>query len=144
MLYNLKILFTSSLKFLSSLYLSSAFQLNVGCFIMCPPYLGSTFCVFSALATAMAYFTALVASATACTTASLAFVCLLAIICICTLSVYVCLYETFYSLHHVVFLALVKIMLVDVYMYIYCYVHESKSECAFTCVHDYIYSDSAL
>ena len=34
MLYDLNTLFTSNLNFLSSLYLSSASQLNVGCFIM--------------------------------------------------------------------------------------------------------------
>ena len=41
------------------------------------------------------------------------------------------------------FLALVKITPVDVYMHIYCYVHECKSECVFTCMGDNIYSDSA-
>ena len=44
----------------------------------------------------------------------------------------------------VVFLALIKITLVDVYMHIYCYVHESKSEYVFNCAHDYIYHDSTL
>ena len=74
MLYNLRILFNSSLKFLSSLYLSSASQLNVGFFIMGLPSLGPTFCILSALATAMACTSALVASASACTIATLVFV----------------------------------------------------------------------
>ena len=82
MLFDLKILFTSSLKFLSSLHLSSPSQLNVGCFITGPPILGPTFCILSALATAMARIAALVASATAC------------IICIC---LFTCHYMYMYS-----------------------------------------------
>ena len=95
-LYDSKIVFTSSLKFMSSLYLCSASQLNVGCFIMGPPSLDTTFCVLSATATVMVCTAAIVASATACVIASLVFVCCLAIIHICTLSAYVCLYD-FYS-----------------------------------------------
>ena len=64
MLYDLKILFTSSLKFLSSLHLSSASRLNVGCFIMGVPSLGPTLCVPSDLETAMACIAALVTSVT--------------------------------------------------------------------------------
>ena len=79
MLYDLKICFTSSLKFLSSLYLSSASQLNVGYFIA---GLNPTFCVLCAPATAMACIAALVASATACAIASLVFVCSCDIWCI--------------------------------------------------------------
>ena len=93
--YNLKILFTSSMKFLSSLYLSSASQFNVGYFILGLPSLHPALCVPSALARAMANITSLVASTTPCTVASFTFVCSLAIICICTHSAYVCLYETF-------------------------------------------------
>ena len=93
--YNLKVLFAFNLKFLSSLYLFCASQLNVDCFIMGLPSMGPAFCVLSAAATARVCIAAFVASATACTIASLAFVCLLAIICICTLSAYVCLHETF-------------------------------------------------
>ena len=116
-----KIMFTSTLKFLSSLYLlSSASQLNVGCFMIGLPSLVPMFCVLSALATAMACID-LVVSATTCTIGSFASVCSFTIICIYTLSAYVCLYETFYSCHHVVFLALVKITPVDAYMCIYCY-----------------------
>ena len=73
MLYNLKILFTSSLKFLTSLYLSSVSQLKVHCFIKGPHSHGPTFCVLYAPATAMACIAALVASATVCAIASLAF-----------------------------------------------------------------------
>ena len=43
-----------------------------------------------------------------------------------------------------VLLALVNIIPIDSYMHIYCYCMISKSECVFTCAHDYIYSDSAL
>ena len=81
MLYNLKILFTCSLKFfLSSLHLSSASRLNVGCFIMGLPSLGPAFCVLSAPATVMACIAALVSSVTACAIASLVFVCSISII----------------------------------------------------------------
>ena len=82
-------------QFLSSLYLSSASQVNVGCYIMTPPSLGPAFCVLSAPATAMACIAALVASATAYVITSLVFVCSLAIVHMCTLSAYVLLYETF-------------------------------------------------
>ena len=48
-LYDLNIPFTYSLKFFSSLHLSSMSQLNVGCFIMDMPTLGPTlFCSFCA------------------------------------------------------------------------------------------------
>ena len=104
MLYSKKILFTSSLRFLNLLYLSSDSQLNVWCFFTCLPNLGFTFCVLSTLVTGMTCIAALVASATACDIASLAFACSFPIICICTLFAYVCLYETFYSQHHVAFL----------------------------------------
>ena len=79
MSYNLKILFTSSLKFLCLLYLSSASQLKVGCFILGLPSLGPTFCVLSVLVTAIACIAVHVASAIPCANASLAFVCSLAI-----------------------------------------------------------------
>ena len=68
-LYNLKILFTSSLKFWSLLYLSSASQLEVDCFITGLPSLGPTFCILSSPATVMACIAALVAPGTACTIA---------------------------------------------------------------------------
>ena len=42
------------------------------------------------------------------------------------------------------FLALVKITPVDASMHIYCYFVNLKSECVLTCVHEYIYCDSAL
>ena len=71
----------------------SASQLNMACFIMGLPSLGNTFLVLSALAIAMACISTLIASTTACTIASLVSVCSLAIICVCTLSAYVCLYE---------------------------------------------------
>ena len=90
MLYNLKILLTSSLKFLSSLYLSSASPAEIGLF-----HLGPTFCALSAPGTAMACIAALVAFTTAWAIASLAFVCSLAIMFKCIISVYVCLCETF-------------------------------------------------
>ena len=140
MLYNLKILFFSSLKFLSSLYLSSVSQLNVGCFLMGPPSLGPAFCVLSALTIAMTYIVALVASATACTIASLVLVCSLAIVCKCTLSAYVSLYETLFLTP-----CYVSCLNEDntgwclyAYLLLFC---EYKSECVFTCVQDYIYSD---
>ena len=79
MLYDLKILFSSSLKFFSSLYLLSASHLKVGCFIAGPPTLGPTFCVLYAPAVAMTCIADLVASTTACTIASLIVVCSLAI-----------------------------------------------------------------
>ena len=75
--------------------MSSASQLNVGCFIMGLPSLEAAFCVLSVMAIAMACIVAFVASATAYTIAALVFVCSLAIICLCTLSAYVCLHETF-------------------------------------------------
>ena len=66
------ILFTYSLKFLSSLYLSSASQLNFGCFIMGLPSLDPTFCIPSAPA-AIACIVTLAASATACAITSFVF-----------------------------------------------------------------------
>ena len=59
------------------------------------PSLGPTFYVLSALATVMACIAALVATANDCAIVLLVFVCSLAIIHICTLSAYLCLYETF-------------------------------------------------
>ena len=59
LLYDLKILFTYSLKFLNLLYLSSASPLNVGCLIMHQPSVGPVFCFPSALATPMACIVAL-------------------------------------------------------------------------------------
>ena len=56
---------------LSSLYSSSASQLNLGCFITCPSSLGPTFCALSVLATAVACIAAFVTSVSACTIASL-------------------------------------------------------------------------
>ena len=91
MLYNFKILFTSSLRFLSPLHFSFTSQLNVGCSIMGPPSLGPKFCVLSALTRAMTCIAAHVASATGCAIASLVYVCSIIIICLCTLSAYFCL-----------------------------------------------------
>ena len=133
MLCNLKILFTSGLTFLSSLYLSSASLFNVGCLIMGLPSLGPAFCFLSALATGMACIAALVASATAFAIASLVFICSLATICICTLSAYVCLYETFYFWHHVVFLVFMKITPLNAFMSSYCYCVNLEWVCVYMC-----------
>ena len=102
-----------------------------------------SFCVPSAPATAVACIAAPVASATYCTIVSLVFVCLLAIICICTLFAYVCLYETFTPDTMKRFLALMKITPTDAYMHIYCFCMNLRVS-VFTCAHDYIYSDSAF
>ena len=94
MLYDLNTLFTSNLKCLRSLYLSSASQLNMGYFTTGSPILGLTFCVppclvlFTALGTAMVCTATLVASAAACTSASAIFVCSFA----SSVFVYLCFY----------------------------------------------------
>ena len=118
MLYNLKILFTSSLKFLSSLYLSSASLLNVGCFFKGPPSLSPPFCVLSAPATAMSCIAALVALDTTCAIASSVFVHSPLYV---LFSANVFPIRDFYSRNHIVFLAFVKITPVDAYMHIYSY-----------------------
>ena len=99
-------------------------------------------CVLSALVTAMACLSAVVASATACTIASLVFVCSLAIKCIHTLSVSV------YMRLLLLISCNVPCLSEDntswcLYAYLLLF-YESQSESVFTCVHDYIYSDSAL
>ena len=73
-------IFTSSMKFLSSVYLSFAPQSNVGCFMMGPLILGPLFSALAVPAADMTWITTLVASATACVMYSLIFVCLLAIL----------------------------------------------------------------
>ena len=45
--YNLKTLITCCLRFFSLLYLSSMYQLYVGCFIMDPPIFGPMLCLAS-------------------------------------------------------------------------------------------------
>ena len=61
-----KTLLTSNLNVFGSLYLSSAFQSNVGCFMVGLPILGADMsCIFSAQASTMVWITILVASATA-------------------------------------------------------------------------------
>ena len=67
-----KMLFTSSLNVFNLLYLSSASQLNVGCFKAGLPILGPpVLCGHLATASAMAWMATLIASATALATASL-------------------------------------------------------------------------
>ena len=130
-------------KFLSSLHLSSTSQLNMGCSIMGLPGLGTAFCVLSAPATTMTCIAVLVTSATACANASLVFVSSLATLCICTLSAYVFLYETLHLTP-----CSVSCLSEDNTSWCICayllLLHISRSWCVFTCVHDYIYSDSAL
>ena len=89
----LKTLFTFSLKFLSSLYLSTASQLNVGCFILGQPSLGLHFMFFLFQPQPWAVLLFLLLQTQFCTVATLVFVCSLAII--CSLFAYVCLYDTF-------------------------------------------------
>ena len=80
MLYDASILFTSNLKLLSSLYLSSASKLKLGCFIAGLPILCPTVhCGLSVVAATIACIVALVASATAFAIASLAIACSFAI-----------------------------------------------------------------
>ena len=91
-LYDLNTLFTHNLMFLSSMHLSFVSKFNVGCFIMCLPILGPSFCVpsclvpFSAQVTDMVCTSTHAASATACGTASMIFVCIVSIFCICICS----------------------------------------------------------
>ena len=96
-LCDLNILFTSRVKFFSSLYFSSVSQLNVGCFSMGMPTLGPTFCLvlFSELAAGMTCNTAFISLAVTCVTLichllyfMLAYVCLYK-----TMIVFVCLFE---------------------------------------------------
>ena len=103
-----------------SLYLSSAYQLNVGCFIRGSHIFGPPFCVpsclvlFSAPAASIAYTSHLAASVTVCAPASVFFVCWVAIFCICIISGsifhnWLCLpISDFHSWHHVVFLSIVS------------------------------------
>ena len=79
MLYDLNMLFTSNLMFLSSLYSSSASQSKFGCFIAGLPIMGPAFCGPSVVVAATACIATLVASVTAFAIASLAFACYLAI-----------------------------------------------------------------
>ena len=73
-LYVDKILFSSSWKVLSLLYLSSVSQLNVGCFMSGPPILGPAIvCGLSTAAAAMAWIAILVALATVLAMVSLCF-----------------------------------------------------------------------
>ena len=75
--------FTFILKFLSSAYLSTALQLNVGCLINGLPIFHPTFCaiwLFSALAIAMAWTTAYAALAAILAMVSVTFPWLVAII----------------------------------------------------------------
>ena len=83
MLYDMKTLFASNLKFLSPLYLSSTFPLNEGCFIMGLAILGPTFYVPSCLMLFSAMYTA---SPAVCTIALGICFCLIAIFCICNFS----------------------------------------------------------
>ena len=78
-LYVDKMLFTSSLNAFSSLCLSSASQLKVGCFMAGLPILGpAVLCGFSVEATTIACIGALVASAITLAIASLSIACSLA------------------------------------------------------------------
>ena len=98
MLYEANILFTSNLKFLSLLYLSSAFQLKLGCFIAGLPILGPTVLYgLSVVAEAIACIVTQVTSATAFANASLVIACSFAIFLFAFFQyfAYVCLYETF-------------------------------------------------
>ena len=90
-------LFTSNLKFLSLLYLSSTSQLQLGCFNASLLALDPTFCSLSVVTAAIACIGNLVASATASVIVSLVFACSLAIfVCIlCSKFAYVCLCEIF-------------------------------------------------
>ena len=119
-LYNLKILFISSLKCLGSLYWHYASWLYVGCFLTDLAILDPAFCVHSPPAAALVCIVVIVASATACIIASLVFVCSLAIIHIYSFFLHLPIWD-FYSWHRVVFLVLVKITLLDTYMHIYYY-----------------------
>ena len=80
MLYVANILFTSNLKFLCLLYLSSASQLKLGCFMAGLPILGHTMlCGLSDVAAAIACIAAFVDSTTALAIALFAIACSLAI-----------------------------------------------------------------
>ena len=95
-LYVVNILLTSNLKVLSLLYLSSASQLKLGCFLAGLPILGPTMLFdLYAVATAIACIAALVTSATALAIASFPIDCSLAIVNFDLFIVYVCLNETF-------------------------------------------------
>ena len=119
MLYNLKILFTSSLKF---------FEFIVTCcllpswmwdgFIMGPPSLGPAFCALSCFSHSHDQHCCSCCFSH-CLYYSMVFICLI------PLYVYIFFllmsaYMRLYSGHHIVLLALVKITPVDAYMHIYC------------------------
>ena len=74
-----EVFFTSNLKFLSSVYLSVVFQLNVGCFMMDLPSLVSVLCVLSDSAAVMACIATLAALSTTCAIAAFELVCSVAI-----------------------------------------------------------------
>ena len=83
--------------------------------------------LLSTMATAMACTATLAASATMCSIASVIFVCWVSTICICIFSASI-FYNglcpptwDIYFWHHVVFLDLVRIILVDAYICLYCY-----------------------
>ena len=72
-------LFTCSLKFLNSVYLSLELQSNVGCFMMDPLILGPMFSVLAVPATDMFCIVTLAVLTTVCAIYSLEFVCSFAI-----------------------------------------------------------------
>ena len=81
-------LFTSSLKFIGSAYVSLALQSNVGCFMIDPLILGPKFSVLAVLAVHMVWIATLATSATAGTMYSLEFICLLPSSLLCLTALY--------------------------------------------------------
>ena len=97
MAYDFKILITSNLKFLSSLYLSSVPQLNVGCFIVTPMLCLGLVCSLVIFAFVCFFFIQVLLNLPL--RDYLFWVCLMCVS-------YICVSETFHSWHHVAYLAL--------------------------------------
>ena len=113
-LYTDKTLLTSNLNVFSSLYLSSAFQSKVSCFMAGLSILGPDMsCVLSAQAPATVWIATLVASATALVITSF-IICSDALTYFLYLTFFDILNQLFYSWHHVMRLCLIMMIMLGV------------------------------